>query len=76
MNKLINEKGNEYYETKDILECQKYFYQNVYFNHTNIDETPLRDALVKNAKQLVRWKSASLEGEISYTEITNANKSM
>ena len=45
MNKLINEKGEELYETKDILGCQKDFHQNLYFNHTNIDETPLRDVL-------------------------------
>ena len=45
MNKLINEKGEELYETKDILGCQKDIYQNFYFNHTNIDETSLRDVL-------------------------------
>ena len=45
MNTLVNERGEEVFETKDILGCQKDFYQNLYFNHTNIDETPLQDVL-------------------------------
>ena len=70
MNKLVNERGEEFFETKDILECQKEF------NHTNIDETPLHDVLGENANKLSDEKSASLEGEISYTEIANALKNM
>ena len=76
MNKLVNEKGEEFFETKDILGCQKDFYQNLYFNHTNIDDTPLRDVLGENANKLSDEKSASLEGESSYTEIANALKNM
>ena len=72
MNKLVNEKGEEFLETKDILGCQKD--QNLYFNHTNIDETPLWDVLGENANKPSDKKSASLEGEISYTEIANALK--
>ena len=69
-------KGEEFFETKDILGCQKEFYQNLYFNHTNIDETPLHDVLGESANKLSDEKSASLEGEISYTEIANALKNM
>ena len=76
MKKLVNEKGEEFFKTKDILGCQKDFYQNLYFNHTNIDDTPLRDVLGENANKLSDEKSASLEGEISYTEIANALKNM
>ena len=76
MNKLVNEKGEEFFETKDILGCQKDFYQNLYFNQTNIDETPLQDVLGENANKLSDEKSATLEGEISYTEIANALKNM
>ena len=68
--------GEEFFETRDILGCQKEFYQNLYFNHTNIDETPLHDVLGENANKLSDEKSASLEGEISYTEIANALKNM
>ena len=74
MNKLVNERGEEFFETKDILGCQKHFYQNLYFNHTNIDKTPLHDVLGENANKVSDEKSASLEGEISYTEIENALK--
>ena len=54
MNELVNENGEEFFETKDILGCQKDFYQNLYFNHTNIriDETPLQDVLGENANKL------------------------
>ena len=76
MDKLVNEKGEEFFETKDILGCQKDFYQNLYFNHTSIDETPLHDVLGENANKLSDEKSASLKGEISYTEIANALKNM
>ena len=74
MNKLVNEKGGKFFETKDILGCRKDFYQNLYFNHTNIDDTPLREVLGDNANKLSDEKSASLEGEISYTEIIKALK--
>ena len=57
-NKLVNEKGEGFFETKDILGCQKDFYQNLYFNHTNIDETTLRDVLWENANGLSDKKSA------------------
>ena len=76
INKLVDEKGEEFFETKDILGCQNDFYQNLYFNHTNIDETPLQDVLGENANKLSDEKSASLEGEISYSEIANALKYM
>ena len=66
--------GEEFFETKNILGCQKDFYQNLYFNHTNIVETPLHDVLGENANKLSDGKSASLEGEISYREIANALK--
>ena len=65
MNKLVIEKGEEFFETQDILGFLKDFYQNLYFNYTNIDKTPLQDVIGKNANKLSDEKSASLEGEIS-----------
>ena len=44
---------------------KKDIYQNFYSDHTNIDVTPLQDALGENANKLSDEKSASLEGEIS-----------
>ena len=76
MNKLINEQGEEFYDTKDILKCQKDFYQNLYFNQTNVDDMPLRDTLGENERKLSDKQSASLEGELSYTEIANALKNL
>ena len=76
MNKLINEQGEKFYDTKDILKCQKDFYQNLYFNQTNVEDMPLRDTLGENERKLSDKQSASLEGELSYTEIANALKNM
>ena len=45
MIKFEYENVEEFDKTKDILGCQKDFYQNLYFNHTNIDDTPLREVL-------------------------------
>ena len=61
MNKLVNEKGEDIFESKDILECQKDFYQNLYYYYTNIDETPLQDVLGENLtncqmKNQPHWK--------------------
>ena len=75
MNKLVNERGGGgFYETKDILGCQKECYQNLYFNHTNVEDTPLRGVLGENASNFSDDNSASLVGEISYTEIAKALK--
>ena len=61
MNKLIHKQGEEFYEFKNIKGCQKEFYQNLYFNHTNVDDTPLRDilGLMKKSqmnKNQLHWK--------------------
>ena len=45
MIKFEYENGEEFDKIKDILGCQKDFYQSLYFNHTNIDDTPLREVI-------------------------------
>ena len=51
---------------------QNIFISDPYFNHTNIDEAPLRDLLGQNVNKLIDKKSASLKGDSSYTEIAHA----
>ena len=63
MNKLIHKQGEEFYEFKNIKGCRKDFYQNLYFNHTNVDDTPLRDVFGLMKKKSDEQNSASLEGE-------------
>ena len=76
MYKLVNEKGEEVFETRDILRCKKKYLSELLFGNTNIDVTPLQNALGENANKLSNEKSASLEGEFSQTEIENAHKNM
>ena len=61
MIKFEYENGEEFDKTKDILGCQKDFYQNLYSNHTNIDDTPLREVLGEmltnyQTKNQLHWK--------------------
>ena len=72
MNKFINEKGANFYKAKDSLVNKNDLYQNLYFKHTNIDETPLREVLGENVNRLLEEKPASLKRDISYTEIAHA----
>ena len=39
MNKIIDENGDEYTKTKDVLNCQKRFYENLYNDINKIDDT-------------------------------------
>ena len=58
MYKLINEKGEEVFETRDILRCQKRYSSELLFGHTNIDVRPLQNALEENANKLSDEKSS------------------
>ena len=38
MDKLVNEKGENLLKLQIFWDAKKIFYQNLYFNHTNIDD--------------------------------------
>ena len=54
----MNGKGGEFYETTGNFRRQKDFYQNLYFNHTYIDETQVRDVLGENINKLSDEKNS------------------
>ena len=75
-NKIIGENGNEYTNKKDVLNCQKRFYQNLYDELNVIDDVSISDTLGENETKLSDQEAENLEGEITLTELTKALKNM
>lgn len=76
INKLINEEGEEFRDTKGILQCQTHFYKELY-SKINLDENvPIHSVLGENDTKLSDIESQELEGEISYNELGYALKNM
>ena len=76
MNKIIDENGDEYTKTKDVLNCQKRFYENLYNDINIIDDTHISDILGENETKLSEQEAENLEGEITLTELAQALKNM
>ena len=78
MNKIIEENGDGYTNTKDVLNCQKRFYQNLYDELNVIDDVSISDTLGENETKLSDQEAENLEGEITFnlTELTKALKNM
>lgn len=74
--KLIDENGSEFTKTKDVLNCQKRFYENLYSDNIPVDEISIETVLGDNPNKLNRDEAEKLEGEISYFELAKALKSM
>ena len=73
---LIDENGEEIYTTQDILETQKKYYKNLYDEKIQIDETPICELIGENENKLNNEEVQSLEGELTYEELTLALKNM
>ena len=76
INNLIDENGEEIYTTQDILETQKKYYKNLYDEKIQIDETPICELIGENENKLNNEEVQSLEGELTYEELTLALKNM
>ena len=76
MNKIIDENGDEYTKTKDVLNCQKRFYENLYNDINKIDDTHISNVLGENETKLSDQEAENLEGEITLTELAQALKNM
>ena len=77
MNKLIESDGTEYTETKEVLKCQRKFYENLYSdNLVNADERPIVDIIGENENKLSNEESEKLEGDIKLDELSNSLKNM
>ena len=76
MNKIIEENGNEFTDTQDILNSQKRFYQTLYDEVNKIDDVPIENILGQNENPLSQQEAEKLEGEIEMDELTKALKNM
>ena len=61
MNKIIEENGDEYINTKDVLNCQKRFYQNLYDELNVKDDVSISDTLGENETKLSDQEAENLE---------------
>ena len=74
INKLVNEEGEEFRDTSDILKCQKKLYK-VLYREVNLEDRPsIYSILWENDCKLSDNESQELEGEISYAELEYALK--
>ena len=76
INKLTDENGNEFNETKNILNCQLNFHKNLFDDINFVDDTPLQNLLGKPQSKLSDHDSSKLEGEITYIELSTALRNM
>ena len=76
INYLVDENGNEFNDTKNILNCQLNFYKNLYDDTNLVDDTPLQNILGENPSKLSDLDSSKLEGEITYAELSTALRNM
>ena len=76
ISRLVDDEGNEYNNTKEILNCQKNFYTNLYSTHNVVDDEPLESKIGVNSNKLENEEAEKLEGEILYTELRKALKTM
>ena len=72
----MDDEGTEYNNTKEILNCQKNFYTNLYSTHNAVDDEPLESKIGVNSNKLENEEAEKLEGEILYTELGKASKTM
>ena len=76
INKLVNEEGEEFRDTSDILKCQTDFYKELY-REVNLEDRPsIHSILEENDCKLSDNESQELEREITYAELGYALKNM
>ena len=77
MTKLIENDGTEITETKEVLKCQRKFYENLYNeNLIDADDVPITEIIGENENKLTIEESEKLEGDIKIDELSNALKNM
>ena len=75
INKLV-EDGVEYTNTEDILKCQKRFYCNLYKENEPLNDEEIENIVGENKAKLSDHDSEQLEGEITYSELSETLKNM
>ena len=77
MTKLIENDGTEVTETKEVLKCQRKFYENLYNeNLIDADDVPITEIIGENENKLTIEESEKLKGDIKIDELSNTLKNM
>ena len=76
MAKLIDENNEEITDTKDILEFQKRYYENLYKDQIKVTGGTIQDMIGENESKLTDHDSKQLEGEITLTKLSLALKNI
>ena len=76
IHKLIDEDGDEFTETPDILKCQTNFYKDLYNQVNSEDNISIYSELGENDSKLSDQEAQDLEGEVSYSELGFVLKKM
>ena len=76
IHKLVNEDGEEFTKTPDILNCQTSFYKDLYKEVNLENDVSINSILGENENKLSDKDSKELEGEILYSEYGFALKNM
>ena len=76
IHKLVNEDGEEFTKTPDILNCQTSFYKDLYKEVNLENDVSISSILGENENKLSDKDSKELEGEILYSELGFALKNM
>lgn len=74
--KIIGDNDQVFTETNEILDTQKRYYKDLYSEKIEIDNTPIAEILGENPRKLSENDAHILEGEIRYSELLEALKSM
>lgn len=74
INKIIEDNGTEYTETKDILNSQKRFYEQLCEENNELDDRPIESVIGENNNKLLNIEAEKLEGKILYSCILNWRK--
>ena len=76
MSHLLDENGEEFFKTKDILNIQKRYYNNLYKETIQVNDTAIEDVIGDTVNKLNDAEAKALEGEITYEEIAKALNNM
>ena len=76
MTHVLDENGEDFFKTKDILNIQKRYYNNLYKETIQVDDTAIEHVIGDTVNKLNDAEAEALEDEITYEEITTALKNM
>ena len=76
MTKLVDEDGSEYYECKDIRNCQRIFYEKLYSESNKLNDDSIESVTGENDIRRSDAEAEKLEREVTLKKLAEALKNM